>query len=100
VATIGGSPFSISGFTSGDGANCVICEFVFVRLGQIVCCFGVLSSIRIPSAVRGVGESAFACVNSMVDLDFEEGLLCVFSVQLSQGRSRSLKKVGPKDGHF
>jgi hypothetical protein len=74
VTRIDGSAFDGSGVTSINGSDC---DFLFLRMNKVLCCFGAPSKIIIPSTVREIGERAFEMVDSIEDLSFQEGIASI-----------------------
>jgi hypothetical protein len=77
VITISGSAFADSGIASVSGSNYFMYDSLLLNMVTIVYCFGKPRSIKIPSGVRQIGERAFANVDSLMHLTFEDGVVCI-----------------------
>jgi hypothetical protein len=75
LVKIAGSAFISTSLHSLTGRDFTTTDSLFfMQFEKVVRCLGTPKSIVIPSAIRQIGESAFAYVSSLVDLIFEEGL--------------------------
>jgi hypothetical protein len=74
VVKIAGSAFVKTGITSLTARGFTTTGSLFTHFQRVVRCLEKPTSVVIPSTVREIGEKAFECVSSLVDLSFEEGV--------------------------
>jgi hypothetical protein len=74
VIRIAGSAFAGTSLHSLTARGFSTTGSLFMQFQKVVRCLGTPKSVVIPSTVREIGENAFYCVSSLVELSFEEGV--------------------------